>query len=171
MTRIQMCPRILLYKQDGPELVAALADLLEAEQRGFYARRVPGLLPEGTPQAVAKAARKALLILACGQQSGRLSAADETGLAFAIKGYRDRIDALQREWRALLDEPETTQTMALERIREAHRMELSDYPTEKALRGLLQGDALAAACRLAARKCPISAKRLRRIFRKSKFAW
>jgi hypothetical protein len=165
MTLLRMCPVAITHPEDGPELAKVLVDLLEAAKHGACAGRVRGLLPEGKPQVVARAARKALALLTRETRGGQVRLIDEMGLAVAIEAYSKRFDVLKHEWRTLREEPGATLESSLERLREAHREELCLYPKDNALREALQGKTLDAACKLAERYTGVNAKSCRRLAR------
>lgn len=152
MAWLRVCPEAMLRE---PELANALADLLEASQRGQCANRVPGLLPVGSPRKIAAVARKALAILT----AARIGTGLDITLArpqSAIHWLCWRIEILRKQWNYA--EAPGSKEIRLKKLRELHPDELKDFSKKETLALLTKADPLTAACRLAEKATGVSWK-------------
>lgn len=152
MVWLHACPEALLCE---PELVNALANLLEASQRGQCASRVPGLLPVGSPRKVAAVARKALAILT----AERIGTGLDFSLArpeFSIHWLCWRIEVLRKQWHHA--SAPGSKAVRLKKLRELHPDELKNFSKKEILGFLTKGAPLPAACRLAEKATGVSWK-------------
>jgi hypothetical protein len=146
---IRWCPRALLDKYDGPELVASLVNLLEDAKYG--------------DKDVRAAAWKDLAELTKPGR-GNPREFDTFTLGRIAEGYHCRVAYFQRKWKATESKPGYTKAAALEEIKNAHREELARFKDYNPLEAFLERDPLEAACDLAATATAIDAKTFKRAF-------
>ena len=128
---IRLCTSVLLHPKLGPELLAAVVDLLEAARFGVCEHRVAGVVPKGSPKLAARTARKALAALIHGSQGNRRGFSTVL-LAQIVYGFQLSLAELQHDWRTIGD---------LRTMRERFPAELAEYRDTK-LKQLLTGDLL-----------------------------